>query len=247
MHRLDFRARSAALVASILIVVAGAAPLARAVVGASGGGGPNTQTSYVITGGQNNGSVSISESVALNPPNGPWQKFITNNAIGRNSGEDVAITETLANIGPIPWTAWHEEVLTTTDFGGGNINKGFLFRNGSVVVSANYGSGFVPLTQGVDYTLTPTLFTGPPGSGGQTNAGNWAAFDIALSPARTISAGNTLRINTSIFEVFLDGDPWMQNEAAVVAQYPVPEPAAAVMCASLTVLPLLRRMRRSSP
>ena len=33
------------------------------------------------------------------------------------------------------------------------------------MVLGDYGSGFVMLTQGVDYTVSPTIYSGPPVSG----------------------------------------------------------------------------------
>src|SRR5262245_28461212 len=217
---------------------------ARALVSASGGAGPSTDSAALITGGPDIGSVPISESVSLDPGAGPWRKNLINNAIGRSSGEDVAIVETLTNVGNITWTDWHEHVVSTTDFGGGVTGPGFLFRNDSLSLQANYGSGFVNLTQGVDYTVVPTLYSGPSSPPPMTNDGQWQAIDIFFSPGRVIEPGDILRINKSIFEVFLDGDPWRPQETAVIAEYPSPEPASLAIFGAVTAVAMVRRRPR---
>ncbi|HEY7090717.1 MAG TPA: hypothetical protein VH518_21655 [Tepidisphaeraceae bacterium] len=241
MQPLSVRAHVAAL--SVLALGASASNV-RALVGASGGAGPSADTSALIQGGQNNGAVSISEDVSLDPAAGPWRKNLVNNANSRSSGEDVAIVETLTNVGNITWTDWHEHVVSTTDFGGGITGPGFLFRNDSLSLQANYGAGFVNLTQGVDYTVVPTLYSGPSSPPPMTNDGQWQAIDIFFSPARAIKPSDVLRINKSIFEVFLDGDPWRPQETAIIAEYPTPEPAGLTIFGAVAALAVVRRRPR---
>jgi hypothetical protein len=243
MQSRPLRARLAALAGSVLLLY-GSASTVRALVGASGGAGPPVDSTHFITGGPGIGSVSISESVSLDPAAGPWRKNLVNNGIGRGSGEDVAIVETLTNVGNITWTDWHEHVVSTTDFGGGITGKGFLFRADSLALSADYGAGFVPLTLGVDYTVVPTLYSGPFSPPPMTNVGQWEAIDILFSPGRFIETGDFLRISKSIFEVFLDGDPWRPEETAVVAEYPTPEPSAVAMCVAAAAVVMLRARAR---
>src|SRR5206468_1166988 len=117
---------------------------------------------------------------------------------------------------------------------------GFLFNPNSLALSANYGGGFIPLAQGVDYTVAPTLYSGPPDPG---NNGNWEAIDIFFAPNRVIATGNVLQIQKSIFEVFGDADPWRPAEASVIAEFPSPEPTGFSFLAPLALAGLARSRR----
>jgi hypothetical protein len=134
--------------------------------------------------------------------------------------------EVLTNLGGIAWSDWHEAVLSRTEINMPNDAPGFLFRNGSLSVSANYGSGPVALVEGTDYTVVAPPYAGPAAG---LNGPNWETIDITLSPARFIAPGNSLIIQKDIFEVFGDATIWMTGEAAEIGEYPtttgVPEPA----------------------
>jgi hypothetical protein len=105
---------------------------------------------------------------------------------------------------------------------------------------ANYGSGLVPLTAGVDYTLVATPYlNGPAG-----DFGNWEAIDIFFAPNRVIATGDVLSIEKDIFEIFGDGDPWRPSEAAEISEFPSPEPTSLITAAA-TVGGILLRRRQS--
>jgi hypothetical protein len=117
-----------------------------------------------------------------------------------------------------------------------------LFRENSLTLSANYGAGVVPLTQGVDYTIVTT--SGPPGSG---NGPDWETITIAFAPNRVIEPGDILHIEKDIFEVFGDANIWMPGEAAQIGEYPigVPEPGGVMMVA-IAGSAVVRRRRRAA-
>ncbi len=187
------------------------------------------------------GGFPITEDVAFSPIAGPWVNHLINGGGSHNSGQDVPITETLTNTGTAAWVGWHEEVRSRTDIPGGPGDEvGFLFRQGSLSVQGDYGSGFVPLVQGADYTLVPTLYSGVPEPG---NNSHFEAITIFFAPGRIIESGDRLRINKQIFEVFGDADPWRPEEEALIAQFPiVPEPSGLV----IGVIALIAASARSS-
>jgi hypothetical protein len=230
-----------ALTGIVCLMLWAPAALRAATIGASSDTSkPSASTSYM-----SGLTFNITENVAVDPNAGPWHKDLVATT-GTASGQDRTIMEMLTNLGGIAWSDWHEAVLTRTTINMPNDAPGFLFRQGSLSVSANYGSGPVALSEGTDYTVTPTLYSGPGSSG---NNGNWEAIDITLSPARFIAPGNTLSIQKNIFEVFLDGDTWMTGEAAQIGEYPttsgVPEPAAlGVTGVALAAFISGRRRRR---
>jgi hypothetical protein len=229
-----------ALLGSLLIV--GAARQALAVVGASSDTSkPSQSTSYDIHGG-GAGTFAVTESVILDGAAGPWLKSLVNSSgSGISSGSNRGIVETLTNVGAAPWAACHEHVVSRTTVNQPDDAPGFLFHDKSFVLMADYGSGFVPLTQGTDYTLVPTPYiNGPAGDFGQ-----WEAIDVFFAPARVIETGDVLKIQKDIFEIFGDGDPWRPGEAAVIAEFPSPEPAGlAIGTWGLSTL-LLRRRDKS--
>jgi hypothetical protein len=234
--------RVCSLLAISAIVYFAGASIVYAVggIGASGDTSqPSTTTMYNLDGPAS--SFQITENVFFSTTAGPWHKNLKNNTGQEiDSGHDVPIVETLTNIGSLAWTDWHEAVTSTTMIGTQNGQPGFLFDSSSLSLSANYGLGVVPLTQGVDYTVSPTLYSGPSESG---NDGNWQAIDIFFSPAAVIAPGDQLIINKDIFEVFGNADVWEPNEAAVLAEFPtVPEPAALTI-SILCIAPLLARRR----
>jgi hypothetical protein len=226
---------------------------AGAVIGASG---DLTQpsappSSYPVTGGGGGGggggpaNVSIVEDVALDFAAGPWLKDLVNvTAGGFLSGQNRRISELLTNAGALTWTGWHERIVSRTTVGGGPADNspGFLFRENSLTLSANYGAGVVPLTQGVDYTIVTT--SGPPGSG---NGPDWETITIAFAPNRVIEPGDILHIEKDIFEVFGDANIWMPGEAAQIGEYPigVPEPGGVMMVA-IAGSAVVRRRRRAA-
>ncbi len=123
---------------------------AQAAITASGNSGnPSTITPY--NGSQ--GGFTISEDVAFDPSAGPWVKQLVNTGGGISSGMRVNISETFTNAGPVAWTDWHEEIISTTDMGTGGPQPGFLFDENSLSVSVDNGGGFQLLTEGLDYTL----------------------------------------------------------------------------------------------
>jgi hypothetical protein len=216
---------------------------AGAIVFASGDTSQPSQTSNYFVGG--NQLASASEGVVLSGTAGPWLKTFTNNSgSGFGSGANINMIETLSNTGAVAWGGWHEAITSRTTIVGPNPDApGFLFRQGSLTVSADRGSGFVTLTQGVDYTISTVTYSGPPDPG---NNGHWEAIDITLLPSAAILPNQTLRIQKQIFEVFGDADPWQPGTAAALAQYPlpVPEPATAVVFGFATdILALVRRRR----
>jgi hypothetical protein len=244
--------------AAVTLFAAGGAPMARgAVIGASFNEAlPSTVTSYSVFGGGGGGGggggvpdVSIVEDVALDFAAGQWLKDLVNaTANGFPSGQNRTISEVLTNAGAFTWTGWNEHVVSRTNGGGGGGGgggtggpPGFLFRNGSLSLSADYGAGTVPLTQGVDYTVTPV--SGPPGSG---NGDDWEAVTITFAPNRVIEPGDVLSIGKDIFEVFGDANIWEPGEAARVGEYPigVPEPSGIATIAIAGMAGAATRRRR---
>jgi len=230
------RPASGTLAVVLALILSPSAPIAAAVINASDDTSqPSQSTSYDRTGGSI-GGFAVVEDVALNSAAGPWQTSLVNSAqSGVASGDDLPIVETFTNLGTQSWLRWHEHVASRTTISSPN-DPGFLFRQGSLAVSADYGAGFVTLTQGVDYTLVAPPFPGPQGM--MENGGNWESIDIIFQPLRQIASGNRLRINKDIFEVFNDSDPWRPAEAAVVSQFPsaVPEPAGGLICVAVALL-----------
>jgi hypothetical protein len=223
-----------------VVVLLTQATQAPAAISASGNTAqPSQSTSYNFSGGGGSGSFSITETVILDPAAaGPWMTSLVNSTgSGFSSGANRAIVETLTNGGAAPWPGWHEHVASRTTVNQPNDAPGFLFRQNSLSLMADYGSGFIPLTQNVDYTVVaPPYPNGPAG-----DFGNWEAIDIFFAPNRVIATGNVLKIQKDIFEIFGDGDPWRPDEAAVVAQFPSPEPGVAVTLISGAAILLLRR------
>ena len=203
---------------------------------------PSQASSYLRIGGGPGSGFEIVEPVDLDPAAGPWEKTLMNNGQGGVArGVDLSISEVLTNIGTESWTGWHEHIVSRTTINSPNDSPGFLFREGSLTLSANYGLGFVPLTQGTHYTLATTPYSGPPDPLG--NGTNWEAIDIFFLPAAQIGPGNILRIDKEIFEVFLDANIWRPDEAAIIAEFPaVPEPAGLSVCA-LALAAVARRRR----
>jgi hypothetical protein len=236
------RPASGALAALLALFLFPSAPITAAVINASADTSqPSQSTSYDRTGGSI-GGFAIVEDVALNPAAGPWQTSLVNSAqSGVGSGDDLPIAETFTNVGTQSWLRWHEHVASRTTISTTDDTPGFLFRQGSLSVAADYGAGFVTLTQGVDYTLVAPPFPGPQGM--MENGGNWESIDIFFQPLRQIASGNKLRINKDIFEVFNDGDPWRPAEAAVISQFPsaVPEPSGGLVCVAVALLAAARR------
>jgi hypothetical protein len=193
-------------------------------VTASGdGSNPSTTTQHV---GDENG-FEITEDVAYDPSAGLWIKQLINdpNGVPIVSGTRVNITETLTNTGTSEWTDWHEEILTTT--GGEESPLGFLFDKNSLNLMADYGSGFLALIEGVDYTVVEMDYLGP---GWDDDNMGLEAIWIFFEPHAVIQAGDELKIEKQIFEVFLDGDVWDPGELVEIAQYPtVPEPSTFVL------------------
>jgi hypothetical protein len=211
-----------------------------AALGVSGDFGlPTTDTEYF---GDQGSGFDIVASLHLDPLAGPWVKSLTNIGPSLSSGTEVFITETLTNDGPIPWTDWHEEIISVANVGGGGGGgtqvPGFLFRNGSVNLQADYGAGFVSLLEGPDYSLQTMDYNGPPVNG---NNNNWEAVWIFFEPHAVIETGDTLRIEKRIFEIYGDGNIWQTGESAQIAQYPTPEPTTALIIAPLATAVLLRR------
>ncbi|MBC8106073.1 MAG: hypothetical protein H7Z14_05750 [Anaerolineae bacterium] len=232
--------------AFVIIACVSFAMPALAVVLASGDfSKPSQETSHplVPVGGED--GFQINESVEHDLNFGPWRKRLINTrGSGIPSGNDILIRETLTNIGGTPWTDWHERVISRTTIAQPDDSPGFLFQAGSLVVSANYGAGFVNLVQGVDYQRVITPYSGPPDPG---NNGNGEAINIFLAPNRVIENGDVLRIEKRIFEVFGDANVWMpgQENAAVIGQFPtVPEPGAVMMC--VIAIAFLRMHRRGA-
>jgi hypothetical protein len=230
--------RAAGVVAGMVCLAIASAPSRAATIGASGDTSmPSASTSY-------NGGLTfnITENVAVDPNAGPWHKdLVANN--GSNSGQNRTIMEVITNLGGVAWSDWHEQVLSRTTINQPNDAPGFLFQNGSLSVSANYGSGQVALTEGTDYTVVAPAYAGPAAG---LNGPNWETIDIFLSPARYIGVGNSLIIQRDIFEVFGDANTWMTGEAATIGEYPtttgVPEPAAGLSFAAFALL--ASRLRR---
>jgi hypothetical protein len=204
---------------------------------------PFSTTGHSITGAApNGGNVTILQDIALDPSAGPWHKNLVNNtspggSMGQIfSGSNVAVTETMANLGAVPWNQWTEKVLSRTTINTPNDSPGFLIRRTSPSLQADYGSGFVPLTQGTHYAVV-----GTPDSGPGADTDGWEAISFVLLPGSEINPGNKLRISEQVYEVFLDGNIWAQGEAAEIAQFPgVPEPS----CAALLTLPVLATLSR---
>jgi hypothetical protein len=235
--RSSFRGSVAAFLVVCTLCVRGA----QALVGASGNTSQlGVTTNHNISGGGGSGTFSITESVVLDENAGPWTKNLINSSGGGiSSGADRTIIETLTNVGATPWLDWHESVVSRTTINNPNDSVGFLFRDNSLSLMADYGGGFIPLTEAVDYTLVVTENTGP---GGPGNVGNWETIDIFFAPHAVIQTGDILEIRKDIFEVLGDADPWRPDEAAVISQFPSPEPGSLLTCA-VAVAALLKRRR----
>ncbi|MGH7179849.1 MAG: PEP-CTERM sorting domain-containing protein [Tepidisphaeraceae bacterium] len=215
-----------------------AATTSFAAIGASGDTSmPSTTTDHFFGGG----GFNINETVFLDPTAGPWIKNLHNGGSGHASGQQVQIVELLTNTGNEPWTDWHERVVTRTTISSPNDAPGFLFNSNSLSLDADYGAGFVPLTEGVDYTVSPTFYSGPGGDPGNSN--HWEAIDLFFAPGREILLGDTLQIQKTIFEVFLDGNIWQPGEIATIAEYPTPEPSSAAVV-GMSLLAFAARRRR---
>lgn len=210
----------------------------QATVGISASGNFNLPTTVTQHNGSQGSGFDINEGVSLDPGAGPWIKELVNAGPSVPSGTELFINETLTNTGTIPWTDWHEEILSVTGIPGAIQVPGFLFRNGSVHLSADYGAGLVGLAEGPDYTLQTMPYNGPP-IGGNNN--HWQAIWIFFAPHAVIQPGDTLVIEKRIFEVFGDGNIWQSGEFAEVAQYPTPEPTTLALGAPLLAGALLRR------
>jgi hypothetical protein len=182
---------------------------AATAIPASPNEGAPQQTTHVVG---DAGGFFIAADVSYDPAFGPWVKELDNVGAPILSGEDVPLFEMVTNTGDVTWTGWHEGVVSTTFIG--IVIPGFLFRAGSLVLSRDGD----PLVEGVDYTVTPTVHTASGDPGG--NFGNWEAVSISFTPSGEIAPGQTLTIEKSIFEVFLDANIWTSGEAAVIEQYP---------------------------
>jgi hypothetical protein len=208
---------------------------AQVIVAASGNNNePPTFTTHSFQGG----GFQIDEAVALDGAFGPWIKELSSASSSFFSGQTVMITETLLNAGNVPWTDWHERILTRTTIQSPDDAPGFLFRENSLSLMADYGGGFVALSEGADYQLIATPFVGPPI--GINN--DWEAIDIFFEPHAVIQPGDSLKIEKTIFEVFLDANVWQPGEIAQILEYPTPEPTSLALCALGAAL-VLRRTR----
>jgi hypothetical protein len=195
--------------------------------------GPTSLTAYLDTGS----GYSVAETVSYDGTVGAWRKELINNRTQPiPSGQEVSIHEQLTNAGPRGWTDWHEAILPTPS---DPPFPDFLFTAGSLQVARNG----VPLTAGVDYTLSTTIDN----SGiGITPGGDWVALSIFFNPSAVIQPGDTLGITKNIFEVFGDSDIWDVGEFAQLGQYPtVPEPSSLVLslfaAAGLAALAIRKR------
>ena len=216
---------------------------ALAGIGASGeGSNPSTTTPY---NGNQNGFEIIAD-VTYDPSAGPWIKQLVNDLGGGQiqSGMRVNITETLTNTGSLSWTDWHEEILTLTGGGGGGgTSLGFLFDKNFLNLMADYGNGFQPLVESVDYTVMEMDYLGPGSSG--LNMGLEAIW-IFFEPHAVIQTSDTLKIEKQIFEVHLDGNIWQQGEFVEIAQYPtIPEPSTMMLATMALGLFGWRRQQRT--
>lgn len=202
-------------------ILAAASSVRAVVVAGNSPTGPSMGTTYQ---GNSGGGFSVVDNVSYNPAAGQWNKGLRLTD-GTASGTEVPINETITNAGPLAWSGWHEQVLTTTNVNGDPNYPDFLFRNGSLTVSRNG----VPLTQGANYTLVTDSFFNR-----SSSEADWRSVSILLNSASDIQVGDTLGITERIYEVFFDGDTWMPNEIASVGQNPtpaVPEPSALALAA----------------
>jgi hypothetical protein len=194
--------------------------------------------STVTTTDGNSAGFAVFEDVAYDPASGPWLLELRNAGSGISSGDPVPLSLTLTNTGSLAWTGWHQAVASTTVTSGGATIPGFLFVADSLAVMRNG----TPLTEGVDYTVTPIVHTATDGPPGGTNFGHWEAVSIVFSASGEIAPGQTLTIEQQVFEVFLDGDPWRPDDVAVIQQHPsVPEPRAWGMLTLAAACLLIRR------
>lgn len=226
---------------------------ARAQIGSSGYDGmPSTTSQYVSS----SNTFTITEDVVLDMANGPWTMQLSNPS-NQSSGNRVNMVETLSNAGTEAWTGWTQSVTTTWvsgGEGGGNpgtpdpTRVGFLFDNSTISLQADYGSGLVALTEGVEYTLLGYDIFGQPtgggggGGGGGSNGQHYSSIEINFESGFEIDAGDTLVIQKQIFEVFDDSNTWKAGDIAEVQAYPVPEPTSLALL-SLGGLLFARRRR----
>lgn len=229
-----------AATAMLVVACLSYTPSVFAQVGASGNNNqPSETTSYNLS--QGGDSFDITEDVVLDPGSGPWLKELVNNSgQGIASGMEKTINETLTNAGTIPWTDWHEEVISLTTIIMPDDAFGFVFPQNPINLMADYGGGFVNLVEGPDYSLIGTPYSGP----GMAGNMGYVAIDIFFAPGATIYPGDTLKIEKRIFEVFNDANIWQPGEAAVIAEYPTPEPVSAALFA-VGMLGLFARRRET--
>jgi hypothetical protein len=207
-----------ALLAAVSILAAASAAKAVVIAG-DNPTGPSMGTTYQ---GNSGGGFSVVDNVSYNPAAGQWNKGLRLTD-GTGSGTEVPINETITNAGPLAWSGWHEQVLTTTTVNNDPNYPDFLFRSGSLTVSRNG----VPLTQGADYTLVTDSFFNR-----SSSDADWRSVSVLLNPASDIQVGDTLGITERIYEVFGDADIWMPDEIALVGQNPtVPEPSSLLLVA----------------
>jgi hypothetical protein len=229
-----------ALLAAVSILAAASAAKGVVIAG-DDPTGPSMGTTYQ---GNSGGGFSVVDNVSYNRAAGQWNKGLRLTD-GTASGTEVPINETITNAGPLAWSGWHEQILTTTTVNNDPNYPDFLFRNGSLTVSRNG----VPLTQGADYTLVTDSFFNR-----SSSDGDWRSVSILLNPASDIQVGDSLGITERIYEVFGDADTWMPDEIALVGQNPtVPEPSSLILLAigglalgGLVVVRQRERRRRPS-
>jgi hypothetical protein len=191
------------------------------ILGIDAGDNPSGPTTVTTFNGTMNSGFSVAANVSYDATAGQWEKDLTNTGGGISSGQNVAISETLVNSGLLPWTDWHEHVISTTTVDGNPNFPEFLFDSTSLSVSRNG----VPLTAGTDYTLvTDQVFNR------SETVADWSSVSIYFNPASDIPVGGTLQISEQIYEVFGNANIWVNGEAAQIGQNPtVPEPASIVL------------------
>jgi hypothetical protein len=230
---------ASALIAGLILTGWVLPPAARAqTINASSD--PNELPTFTLHPEQG-GLFIINEDVALDIASGPWIKELRNGDNPHSSGQGVPIIETFHNVGNLPWTDWHERIITRTSIQQPDDAPGFVFAENSVVLEADYGNGFVPLSQGVDYQLVTEPYAGPAFGG---NFPHWVAIDIFFEPHAAIQPGDSLIIGKQIHEVFGDANIWEPLEIVQIEQYPTPEPTSLALCALGAAL--MPRRRRAS-
>jgi hypothetical protein len=147
------------------------------VIGASGGPGPSTTSSFNKAGTGwfiDDGSFPAAfgrQDIAYDPTAGPWHKILAGGDGGVFTASDtdlpISVTEHLTIAGTTPWTDWHEHFSTLgwrwiDDRSGGSGEPSFTHSDGTPIAGLSIAFTDPTPTSGgkIDFTFDPL----PPGT-----------------------------------------------------------------------------------